>query len=67
VATLMHQHAGYQESTAGRLSDLLKSIAMQPLKTELAQGLQMGVEASGVDRGGTAKVREVAPRLRYAG
>jgi hypothetical protein len=39
VATLMHQHAGYQESTAGRLSDLLKSIAMQPLKTELAQGL----------------------------
>lgn len=39
VAKLMQEHAGYQESTAGRLADLLKAIAIQPLRAELAQGL----------------------------
>lgn len=39
VAKLMQDHAGYQENMAGRLADLLKAIAVQPMVADMAQGL----------------------------
>lgn len=39
VAKLMREHAGYQEFTSGRLTDLLKAVATKPLIQELARQL----------------------------